>query len=77
MSSKSLALRILDEAGIPVNGSEPWSIQVHNKKLWDRVMSQHQLGLAEAYMDGWWDCEALDVMPVSYTHLTLPTILRV
>jgi len=77
MSSKSLALRILDEVGIPVNGSEPWSIQVHNEKLWDRVMSQHQLGLAEAYMDGWWDCEALDVMLTKLLEVDVLKFLRI
>ena len=62
MSSKSLSLEILSKAGIPVNSHEPWSIHVYNEKLWDRVMSQHQLGMAEAYMDGWWECQEIDVM---------------
>ena len=62
MSSKGVAAEILAAAGIPVNGTEPWSIQVHNEKVWDRVLSQKQLGFAESYMDGWWDCQALDVM---------------
>ena len=62
VNSTELATQILDRAGVPVNGSVPWSIQVHNEKLWDRVISQRQLGLAEAYMDGWWDCDAIDVM---------------
>jgi cyclopropane-fatty-acyl-phospholipid synthase len=62
MNTKELATQILGRAGIEVNGNSPWSIQVHNEKLWDRVISQPQLGLGEAYMDGWWDCEAIDVM---------------
>lgn len=62
MSSKEVASKILAAAGIPINGSEPWSIQVHNESLWDRVISQKQLGFAESYMDGWWDCQELDVM---------------
>lgn len=62
MTSAKLALGILEAAGIPVNSSETWSIQVHNEKLWDRVIAQRQLGFAESYMDGWWDCQDLDVM---------------
>ena len=62
MNSKELATQILNRAGVEVNGNTPWSIQVHNEKLWDRVISQPQLGLGEAYMDGWWDCDAIDVM---------------
>jgi cyclopropane-fatty-acyl-phospholipid synthase len=61
MSSKDVATQILQAAGIPLNGAEPWSIHVHNEKLWDRVLSQRQLGFAESYMDGWWDCKQLDV----------------
>ena len=62
MNSKEICLSILDKAGIEVNGSKPWSIHVRNEKLWDRVVSQQGLGLGEAYMDGWWDCEAIDQM---------------
>ncbi len=62
MSSAKVASGILEAAGIPLNSSEPWSIQVHNEKLWDRVISQRQLGFAESYMDGWWDCQELDTM---------------
>ena len=62
MNSKEICLSILDKAGIEVNGSKPWSIHVHNEKLWDRVVSQQGLGLGEAYMDGWWECEAIDQM---------------
>ena len=64
MSSKVVAASILEAAGIPLNSSEPWSIQVHNDKLWDRAISQRQLGFAESYMEGWWDCEKLDLMLV-------------
>ena len=62
MSSKDVASKILAAAGIPLDSSEPWSIQVHHEKLWDRVISQQGLGFAESYMDGWWDCAAIDVM---------------
>ena len=57
-----MATSILASAGIPLNSSESWSIQVHNDKLWDRAISQGQLGFAESYMEGWWDCEKLDLM---------------
>ncbi len=62
MSSANVALGILEAAGVPTNGPQPWSIQVHNERLWDRVISQRQLGFGESYMDGWWDCPELDTM---------------
>ena len=54
------ARRLLAEAGITINGSNPWDLQVHDDRLYARVFAQGSLGIGEAYMDGWWDCEALD-----------------
>jgi cyclopropane-fatty-acyl-phospholipid synthase len=51
---------LLKKADVTVGGSRPWDPQVHNPKLYTRVMRQGNLGLGEAYMDGWWDVEALD-----------------
>lgn len=62
MDSKKLCLTILSEAGVPVNSPEPWSIHVKNERLWDRVVSQHELGLGESYVDGWWECQSVDQM---------------
>lgn len=76
MSSKSIAIDILSQAGIPLNSSEPWSIHIHNERFWDRVISQKQLGLAESYMDGWWDCEAIDVMLTKLLTINVLDILK-
>ena len=51
---------LLSEADIAINGPNPWDIQVHNEDFYPRVLANGSLGLGEAYMDGWWDCEALD-----------------
>jgi cyclopropane-fatty-acyl-phospholipid synthase len=51
---------ILERAGIEINGSCPWDIQVHNERLWRRVLLGGHVGLGDAYMDGWWDCRAID-----------------
>lgn len=48
------------EVGITINGNKPWDMQVHNPKLYNRILSSGSLGFGEAYMEGWWDCEALD-----------------
>jgi cyclopropane-fatty-acyl-phospholipid synthase len=47
-------------AGIVIDGSQPWDIQVHNERFYRRVMAGGSLGLGEAYMDGDWDCPSLD-----------------
>lgn len=51
---------ILKLADIEINGKRDWDIQIHNNKTFKRILSQGTLGLGESYMDGWWDCKALD-----------------
>lgn len=60
MKTRQLTHELLSEAGIKINGDKPWDIQVHNDNLYGRLLSDGELGLGESYMDGWWDCEALD-----------------
>jgi cyclopropane-fatty-acyl-phospholipid synthase len=52
--------RLLAQAGVEVNGNRPWDIRVHDPRTPARVLALGSLGLGESYMDGWWDCEALD-----------------
>ena len=52
--------KLLNLADIRINGDQPWDIQIHNNKFYGRVLMQGALGLGESYMDGWWDCDALD-----------------
>ncbi len=59
-NTQQIAQSILSQADISINGTQPWDIEVHNDNVYDRVMQQGSLGLGEAYMDGWWDCAALD-----------------
>ena len=52
--------KLLSLAGITIKGDKPWDIQVHNDRLYRRVLTEGSLGLGESYMDGWWDCNRLD-----------------
>ena len=60
MKAKELITELLSQAGISLNGKKPWDIQIHDDRLYQRLLSDTDLGLGESYMDGWWDCEALD-----------------
>jgi cyclopropane-fatty-acyl-phospholipid synthase len=53
---------LLDGAGVTVNGDAPWDIQVHDERLYSRVLRDGTLGVGEAYVEGWWDSPALDQM---------------
>jgi cyclopropane-fatty-acyl-phospholipid synthase len=37
-----------------------WDLQVHDGRLYARLLAQGSLGLGESYMDGWWDTRSLD-----------------
>ncbi len=52
--------KILSLGDIKINGDRPWDIQVHNDGLYRRIINERDLGLGEAYMDGWWDVKELD-----------------
>ncbi len=60
MKSKDIIKKILDRADIRINGDRDYDIQVFDERLWDRVLTKGSLGLGEAYMDKWWECERLD-----------------
>ena len=57
---KQLVQQLLNLAGVQVDGHAPYDIQVHNPDFYPRVIAGGSLALGESYMDGWWDCEALD-----------------
>ena len=57
---KNKATSILKSIDVEINGTRPWDIQVKDERLYSRVMLHGSVGLGEAYMDGWWGCEALD-----------------
>ena len=52
--------KLLASAGIVINGNRAWDIQVHNALLYKRLAAGGSMALGESYMDGWWDCDALD-----------------
>lgn len=60
--SERVIRTLLEDAEITINGSSPWDIAVHDPRLYDRLLQDSHLGLGEAYMEGWWDCEAIDQM---------------
>ncbi|WP_376695168.1 cyclopropane fatty acyl phospholipid synthase [Wenzhouxiangella sp. EGI_FJ10305] len=60
MSAKRKVAELLGAAGIEINGDRPWDLQVHDERLYRRVLAEGSLGAGESYMDGWWDVEQFD-----------------
>ncbi|WP_420283102.1 cyclopropane fatty acyl phospholipid synthase [Serratia liquefaciens] len=53
---------LLSSADVAINGNRACDIKVHNPALFKRILQEGSLGFGESYMDGWWDCERLDVL---------------
>ncbi|MBB3182812.1 cyclopropane-fatty-acyl-phospholipid synthase [Halomonas fontilapidosi] len=52
--------QLLAGSGVTINGDAPHDIRVLHPDFFSRVLHQGTLGLGEAYMDGWWECDSID-----------------
>lgn len=59
-SSQKAIEEITKMADVQINGNRPWDIHVHNSGFFSRVLKGGSLALGNAYMEKWWDCDALD-----------------
>ncbi len=57
---KKIVREMLGSSGVRINGEKPWDMRIHNPDFYERVLSGGSLALGQSYMDGWWDCDALD-----------------
>ncbi|HEY7885909.1 MAG TPA: cyclopropane fatty acyl phospholipid synthase, partial [Cellvibrionaceae bacterium] len=67
---------LLALADIHINGERPWDIQVHNPDFYSRTLANGSLGFGEAYVQGWWDCDALDQMFTRLLAARIPSKLK-
>ena len=74
--SEELIRELLEPIGIQINGVQPWDIQVHDPRFFDRLLRGAQLGLGEAYMDGWWNCQAIDELINRILRFNLDTKVK-
>ena len=74
---KTTVTELLESAGIKINGQRPYDIQVHNEDFYARVLSGGTLAFGESYMDGWWDCDALDQLAVRLLSARLDKKIKV
>lgn len=59
--ARSRIEELLAVVDVRIDGDAPGDIRVHDERLYARIAAHGSLGLGEAYMDGWWDAEPLDV----------------
>ena len=58
-NSKQWINNLIKPAGITIDYN-PWDIKIIDERTYDKIKAQGSLGLGEAYMNGWWECEAMD-----------------
>jgi cyclopropane-fatty-acyl-phospholipid synthase len=73
---KNIVNSLLQKSGIQINGPHPWDIQIHDERLYQRVLTDRSLGLGESYMDGWWDTPALDQFIFRLLRADIDKIVR-
>ena len=74
--AQELCRDLLASAGVTVNGDKPWDVQVHDERVWSRILRDGTLGAGEAYMEGWWDAPALDQFIDRVMRIRLGETLR-
>jgi cyclopropane-fatty-acyl-phospholipid synthase len=57
---KNTVIDLFSKADIKIGGSRPWDLRVKDERFYERVYHYHNLGMGEAYMDSWVECDALD-----------------
>jgi cyclopropane-fatty-acyl-phospholipid synthase len=57
-----LVTEMFAKADVHINGDRPFDIKVLDDGFYKRLLKDGQIGLGEAYMDGWWECESLEDM---------------
>jgi cyclopropane-fatty-acyl-phospholipid synthase len=60
-NAEAVIREIFDSAGVGVEGKKPGDILVKNDAFYERLLRDASIGLGESYMDGWWECEELDL----------------
>jgi cyclopropane-fatty-acyl-phospholipid synthase len=58
--AQDLFVDLLARADVQLGGSRPWDLQVHDERVWTRLLRDGTLGAGESYVDGWWDTPDLD-----------------
>jgi cyclopropane-fatty-acyl-phospholipid synthase len=53
---------MLEAAGIELGGSGARAVQVLDDRVFDVALTRGFTGLRDAYVDGWWDADRLDVV---------------
>ena len=61
VDAEAIVRELFGLAGIETGGTNPGDIEVRDPRFFERTLRDASVGFGEAYMDGWWETDALDV----------------
>ncbi|NIM27484.1 MAG: cyclopropane fatty acyl phospholipid synthase [Gammaproteobacteria bacterium] len=76
MTSREFITDLLARADVSVGGNSLGDIRIHDEQFYDRVIAEGSLGLGESYMDGWWDCDHVDVFFAKVLRARLDEVVK-
>jgi len=59
--AKKIVTNLFSQAGIKLDGSNPWDIQLNNDRFYTSTL-RGSLGFGESYMKGDWDVDSMDAL---------------
>ena len=68
--------RALAAADIRIGGDRPWDMRINDPRALSAVRRRGMIGLGESYMNGWWDCDAIDQMFDRAVRAGAPALFR-
>ncbi|HBD9395400.1 TPA: cyclopropane-fatty-acyl-phospholipid synthase, partial [Legionella pneumophila] len=75
--AKTFVNYMLQLANININGQTPWDIQIYNDEFYSRLLRDADLGLGESYMEGWWDCQRIDLFISKLINANLESKIKI
>jgi len=62
MSPEGFFRDLLAKAGVTIDGDQAWDLRVRDQRAYTRMLRDGTIGFGEAFMEGWLDCERLDLL---------------
>ncbi|PIR47895.1 cyclopropane-fatty-acyl-phospholipid synthase [Candidatus Uhrbacteria bacterium CG10_big_fil_rev_8_21_14_0_10_50_16] len=76
MTTQERIQSLLEGTDIVLNGEHLWDPQIKQEGFYRRVLTRANLGLGEAYMDGWWECAQIDEFIARLMRIDIRTRLK-
>ncbi|MBE2212262.1 MAG: cyclopropane fatty acyl phospholipid synthase [Opitutaceae bacterium] len=74
--AEHILTELFASADVHCDGRRAWDIAVKDPRFFARTLAQGSLGFGESYMDGWWECAAIDAMVFRLIRAGVPSQVK-